>query len=79
MRSTVDETAKRVMALSRFMANINGPTLARRRLLVAAIQSVLLYGKEVWVDSLNRKIYEELKSCSSCTGLPSRLSWSMPE
>lgn len=39
-------------ALSRLMANIGGPTESKRKLLLATVQSVLLYGSEVWADSL---------------------------
>ena len=53
----MDKAAKVVMAPSRLMANISGPKSTRRRLLMAAVQSIILYGAEVWADSLNRKIY----------------------
>lgn len=59
IKRTADKAAKGVMSLSRLMANIGGPRSSRRRLLMAAVQSVLLYGSEVWADSLNRKTYRK--------------------
>ena len=35
------------------------PKSTRRRLLIIAVQSVLLYGVKVWADSLNHKIYRK--------------------
>ena len=55
----MDKATKEVMVFSRFMANIGGPKSTRRRLLMAAIQSVLLNGTEVWTDFLNHKIYRK--------------------
>ena len=42
-------------ALSRLLANIGGPTESKRKLLLSVINSVLLYGSEIWADSLNTK------------------------
>lgn len=49
---TATKAGKVTAALSRLMANIGGPTASRRKLLLATVQSVLLYGSEVWADSL---------------------------
>ena len=51
--------ANGMASLSRLMANTGDPKSSRRRLLMAAVQSVLLYGVEVWADSLDRKIYRK--------------------
>ncbi|XP_054288152.1 uncharacterized protein LOC129003849 [Macrosteles quadrilineatus] len=54
---TADKAARSVAALSRLMANVGGPRSSRRRLLMSAVQSVLLYGSEVWADALNKEAY----------------------
>ncbi|XP_046687122.1 uncharacterized protein LOC124372755, partial [Homalodisca vitripennis] len=54
---TADKAAKGVQSLSRLMANVGGPRSSRRRLLISAVQSVLLYGAEVWPDALNKEVY----------------------
>ncbi|XP_054257288.1 uncharacterized protein LOC128982350 [Macrosteles quadrilineatus] len=54
---TADKAARSVAALSRLMANVGGPQSSRRRLLMSAVQSVLLYGSEVWADALNKEAY----------------------
>ncbi|XP_022176427.1 uncharacterized protein LOC111037891 [Myzus persicae] len=40
-----------MLALSRLMPNIGGPKEARRKLLAAFVQSVILYGAPVWGPS----------------------------
>lgn len=48
------EKAGRVTAsLSRLMANIGGPKQSKRNLLAATVNSILLYGCELWADTLN--------------------------
>lgn len=59
IRLTADKAAKGVTALSRLMANTTGPRASKRRLLMSAVQSVLLYGAEVWADSLKKEIYRK--------------------
>ncbi|XP_054259233.1 uncharacterized protein LOC128983977 [Macrosteles quadrilineatus] len=54
---TADKAARSVAALSRLMANVGGPRSSRRTLLMSAVQSVLLYGSEVWADALNKEAY----------------------
>ena len=54
---TVDKAARVVSSLSRLMANVGGPRSSRRRLLMSSVQSVLLYGAEVWEDALNKEVY----------------------
>ena len=37
--------------LSGLIANIGGPTQAKRKLIMAATNSILLYGNEIWCDA----------------------------
>ena len=46
-------------ALSRLMANINGPRPSKRRLLMSVTQSILLYGSEIWANALKKKVYRK--------------------
>lgn len=59
IRSSADKAAKGVTALSKLMANVSGPKSTKRRLLMTAVQSVLLYGAEVWADSLSKEKYRK--------------------
>lgn len=54
IRVTARKAAAGVTALSRLMANVGGPSSSKRRLLMSAVQSVLLYGSEIWAVALNR-------------------------
>ncbi|XP_054272620.1 uncharacterized protein LOC128992900 [Macrosteles quadrilineatus] len=54
---TADKAAKVISSLSRLMANVGGPRSSRRRLLMSTVQSVLLYGAELWADALNKEVY----------------------
>ncbi|XP_049308710.1 uncharacterized protein LOC125777657 [Bactrocera dorsalis] len=47
------KSANITMALSKLMANTGGPLASRRKLLMDTTQSVLLYGSEIWADTLN--------------------------
>ena len=49
-RCTVDTPAKLVTALSKLMINASGPRSRKCQLLMVTVQSVLLYGKEVWAE-----------------------------
>ena len=44
-------------SLSRVMANIGGPQACVRRLLLRAAESIMLYGAEVWADSMRYEKY----------------------
>ncbi|GBP17633.1 Retrovirus-related Pol polyprotein from type-1 retrotransposable element R1 2 [Eumeta japonica] len=51
--------------LSRLMANIGGPTQSKRRLIMETVNSILLYGSEIWGDALvaktRRKVLESVQ------------------
>ncbi|CAB0007882.1 unnamed protein product [Nesidiocoris tenuis] len=53
IRRAADKAAKMTTALSRLMANTRGPRASRRRVLMSVVHSILLYGVEVWADSLS--------------------------
>lgn len=55
IRCTANKAAAKVTALSRLMANVGGPSSSKRRLLMTAVQSVLLYGAEVWAGALEKE------------------------
>jgi hypothetical protein len=59
IKKTAEKASKGVMALSRLMANVGGPKSGKRRLLMSAVQSVLLYGAEIWADSLEKDMYRK--------------------
>ena len=54
---TADKAARIVSFLSKLMANVGGPRSSRRRLLMSAVQSILLYGGKIWADALNIEAY----------------------
>lgn len=54
---TSHKAAERTKSLSRLMANTNGPRPCKRKLLMATTHSILLYGAEIWADSLKTKKY----------------------
>lgn len=49
------KAAQTTAQLSRLMANIGGPLPSRRKLLMEASNSILLYGCEIWADTLKVK------------------------
>lgn len=57
IQRTARKAAERIASLSRLMANTNGPRPGKRRLLMSTTHSILLYGAEVWADSLKTKKY----------------------
>ena len=59
VRHTADKAAKAVAALGRLMPNIGGPLPCKRRLLMSSVQSVLLYGAEVWAHALEKRAYRD--------------------
>lgn len=56
---TADKAARSVAALSRLMVNLGGPSSSKRRLLMGTVQSILLYGAEVWAVAMNKKASRE--------------------
>ena len=52
IRCVVSKAAKVTSLLSGLMTNIGGPIQSRRRLMMAIMDSVLCYGREVWSDAL---------------------------
>ena len=44
------------------MANVGGPVASKRRLLMSVINSILLYGCEVWVDRVPATSLRRLRS-----------------
>ena len=59
IQRTADKAAKGVAALGRLMPNIGGPRSCQRRLLISAVQSVLLHGVEVWGHALEIRVYQD--------------------
>lgn len=59
IKQTADKAAKGVAALSRLMPNVGGPRACKRRLLMSAVQSVLLYGSEVWAHALEKRVFRD--------------------
>lgn len=55
--TTADKGAAGAASLSRLMANVGGPKAGRRRLLMSSVQSVLLYGSEIWAHVLSKEMY----------------------
>lgn len=53
IRKIADRAAQKTTALSHLMRNMNGPKPCKRRLMMTVVQSILLYGAEVWADALN--------------------------
>ncbi|XP_037931146.1 uncharacterized protein LOC119665959 [Teleopsis dalmanni] len=48
----VEKASKASASLSKLMANVGGPTEGKRKLLMAVVNTVLLYGSEVWSNTL---------------------------
>ncbi|XP_046826448.1 uncharacterized protein LOC124427497 [Vespa crabro] len=59
IQQTSDKSAKRITFLSRLMGNVTGSNASKRRLLMIAVQSVLLYGAKVWADLLSKESYQD--------------------
>ena len=59
LKKVPDKAATVTTALSRLMANVNGPRPGKRRLLMSVTESVLLYGSEIWADALKKRTYRE--------------------
>ena len=59
IRQTSEKTSKVAATLSWLMANVSGPKLSRRRPLMSAVHSILLYGTEVWAEALNVEFHQK--------------------
>ncbi|XP_046417448.1 uncharacterized protein LOC124178256 [Neodiprion fabricii] len=57
IRRTAQKAAEKIASLSRLMAYTTGPTPGKRRLLMSTVNSILLYGAEIWADSLKTEKY----------------------
>ena len=55
-----NRTMERVASLSRLMANVNGPSPCKRRLLMSTTHSIMLYGAEVWAEALQKRKYKKV-------------------
>ncbi|KAF6210112.1 hypothetical protein GE061_015868 [Apolygus lucorum] len=53
LKRTADRAAQKSAALCHLMRNINGPRPCKRRLMMTVVESILLYGAEVWADALS--------------------------
>lgn len=51
---------KKITTLSRIMPNMGGPRYRKRRVLVSAVMSIVLYGAIFWKDALRYKHYEKM-------------------
>lgn len=52
---STSKAAKITSQLCRLMANVGGPSPCKRKLLMEACNSILLYGSEIWAQTLNVK------------------------
>lgn len=59
IRKSADKAAAGITALCRLMANTSGPKSSKRRLLMSSTNSVLLYGAEIWAQSLDKEMYRK--------------------
>ncbi|XP_055387405.1 uncharacterized protein LOC129616010 [Condylostylus longicornis] len=57
IQSVSEKAANTINRLSMLMANVGGPGPHKRRLIMTAAQSVLLYGAEIWADTLRVEKY----------------------
>lgn len=59
IQRAADKAASATMALSRIMANTHAPKSSKRRLLMTTVQSILLYGAEIWGDRMSIESYRK--------------------
>lgn len=55
IKHVTDKAVAITNKLSRLMANIGGPKPCKRRLIMTTVESILLYGAEIWADALNKE------------------------
>lgn len=69
IKHAATKAGKATASLSRLMANVGGPTQNKRKLLMTTINSILLYGSEIWADALNancrRRLYAAVQRTAS--------------
>jgi hypothetical protein len=54
-----NKASKVVGSLSGLMRNVGGPRTSKRRLLMSTVNSILLYGAEVWAGAMRTKRYSK--------------------
>lgn len=54
------KTEKTVSALGRIMPNIGGPSPSKRRILMSAANSIILYAAPVWKKAIEHKKYRDM-------------------
>ncbi|KAG8222055.1 hypothetical protein J437_LFUL000499 [Ladona fulva] len=59
IKKSSDKAAATTVSLSRLMANVGGPKQCKRKLLMAMVESQLLYGAEIWASALNTAKYRK--------------------
>lgn len=59
IRRVCEKAARVTISLSRLMANTSGPSMGKRKLLMATVHSTLLYGAEIWAGALRIKKYSK--------------------
>lgn len=59
IQAVCDKAAGVVGSLSRLMGNVGGPRQCKRRLLMSTVNSILLYGAEVWAGAMRVKKYSK--------------------
>ncbi|KAG8239142.1 hypothetical protein J437_LFUL018553 [Ladona fulva] len=59
IKKSSDKVAATTVSLSRLMVNVVGPKQCKRKLLMAVVESQLLYGAEIWASALNTAKYRK--------------------
>ncbi|KAG8229087.1 hypothetical protein J437_LFUL010770 [Ladona fulva] len=59
IKNSSDKAAATTVSLSRLMANVGSPKQCKRKLLMAVVESQLLYGVEIWASALNTAKYRK--------------------
>lgn len=68
IKNASDKASKTTTQLSRLMANVRGPSSSKRKLIMAVTHSILLYGSEIWADSLQQKKYRKRMAAAQRRG-----------
>lgn len=59
IKRAADKASKTTTQLSRLMANVGGASSSKRKVIMAVTHSILLYGSEIWADSLKHEKYRK--------------------